>query len=203
MSIAILGVDLGKNVCSVVGVDACGSVIVRRSMRRQTLIDFVRALPPCIVAMEACCGAHHLGHLFRAHGHEIRLMSPEYVRPYVKAQKNDDRDAEGIAEAASRPTMRFIDLKEQDQLDIQTLHRVRSRLVAERTNLINQLRAILLERGIIFPAGRRKLELGVEVMLAGSDETISPRMRQLVSDLRDEWTKLGKRSRTPTFSSAH
>src|SRR3546814_8139993 len=85
-------------------------------------------------------------------------MSPEYVRPYVKAQKNDDRDAEGIAEAASRPTMRFVELKSVEQLDIQTLHRVRSRLVAERTNLINQLRAILLEREVIFPVGRRSEE---------------------------------------------
>lgn len=132
MSVVILGIDLGKNVCSVVGVDAAGAVIVRRSMRRQTLIDYVAKLPACVVAMEACCGAHYLGRLFAAQGHEIRLMSPEYVRPYVKAQKNDDRDAEGIAEAASRPTMRFVELKSEEQLDIQTLHRVRSRLVNEK-----------------------------------------------------------------------
>lgn len=148
MTIVILGVDLGKYSCSVVGIDAAGAVVVRRSMRRQTLIDYVTKLPACIIAMEACCGAHHLGRLFAAQGHDIRLMSPEYMRPYVSAQKNDDRDAEGIAEAASRPTMRFVELKSQDQLDIQTLHGVRSRLVAERTNLINQLRAILLERGV-------------------------------------------------------
>jgi transposase len=147
MSIVILGVDLGKNACSVVGVDAAGAVVVRRSMRHQTLIDYVAKLPACVVAMEACCGAHYLGRLFAANGHEIRLMSPEYVRLYVKAQKNDDRDAEGIAEAASRPTMRFVELKAQEQLDIQTLHRVRSRLLAERRSLINQLRAILLEHG--------------------------------------------------------
>ena len=190
MSIVILGVDLGKNACSVVGVDATGAVIVRRSMRRQTLIDYVNKLPACMVAMEACCGAHHLGRLFAEHGHEIRLMSPEYVRPYIKAQKNDDRDAEGIAEAASRPTMRFVDLKSQDQLDIQTLHRVRSRLVSERTNLINQLRAILLERGIIFPAGRRKLELGIDGMLAVEGTTMSPRLRQLADELCTEWREL-------------
>lgn len=190
MSIVMLGVDLGKNSCSVVGVDAAGAVIVRRSMRRQTLIDYVAKLPACVVAMEACCGAHHLGQLFAAQGHEVRLMSPEYVRPYVKAQKNDDRDAEGIAEAASRPTMRFVDLKSQEQLDIQTLHRVRSRLVAERTNLINQLRAILLERGVIFPMGRRKLELGVDGMLAEDDGTVSQRVRQLVGELRAEWQEL-------------
>lgn len=190
MSIVILGVDLGKNSCSVVGVNAAGAVVVRRPMRRQTLIDYVAKLPACIIAMEACCGAHHLGRLFALQGHEIRLMSPEYVRPYVKAQKNDDRDAEGIAEAASRPTMRFVELKSQEQLDIQTLHRVRSRLVAERTNLINQLRAILLERGAIFPAGRRKFELGLDAILTGEDTTLSPRLRQLVGELRAEWRML-------------
>lgn len=193
MSIVILGVDLGKNACSVVGVDAVGAVVVRRSMRRQSLIDYVTKLPACVIAMEACCGAHHLGRLFSAHGHQIRLMSPEYVRPYVKAQKNDDRDAEGIAEAASRPTMRFVDLKNQDQLDIQTLHRVRSRLVAERRNLINQLRAILLERGTIFPVGRRKQELGIEGMLADEDTALSPRLGQLVGELRAEWRDLDAR----------
>jgi transposase len=159
-------------------------------MRRQTLIDYVTKLPACVVAMEACCGAHHLGRLFAVQGHEIRLMSPEYVRPYIKAQKNDDRDAEGIAEAASRPTMRFIELKSQEQLDIQTLHRVRSRLVAERTSLINQLRAILLERGVTFPAGRRKLELGVDDLLAEDDGLLSPRVRQLVDELCVEWKEL-------------
>ena len=193
MSIVILGVDLDKKACSVVGVDAAGAVVVRRSMRRQTLIDYVTKLPACVVAMEACCGAHTLGRLFAAHGHEIRLMSPEYVRPYVKAQKNDDRDAEGIAEAASRPTMGFVKLKSQEQLDIQTLHRVRSRLVAERRNMINQLRAILLERGRIFPVGRRKLELGIDGMLADEDMTLSPRLRQLVGELRTEWRDLDAR----------
>jgi transposase len=180
MSIVILGVDLGKNSCSVVGVDATGAVLVRRSMRRQTLINYVTKLPACVIAMEAFCGAHHLGRMFGACGHQIRLMSLEYVRPYVKAQKNDDRDAEGIAEAASRPTMHFVEIKSQEQLDIQTLHRVRSRLVAERTSLINQLRAILLERGVILPVGRRKLELGVDGMLAGNELPLSPRVCQLV-----------------------
>ena len=190
MTIVMLGIDLGKNTCSLVGVDAAGAVVVRRSMRRQTLIDYVAKMPACVVAMEACCGAHHMGRLFAARGHEIRLMSPEYVRPYVKAHKNDDRDAEGIAEAASRPTMRFVELKSQEQLDIQTLHRVRSRVVAERTTLINQLRAILLERGLIFPAGRRKLELSLDVMLAENEMPLSPRVRQLVAELRAEWREL-------------
>ena len=160
MDITVLGVDLGKNVCSVIGLDASGAVVMRRKIRREALITLAEKLPPCVVGMEACCGAHHLGRLFAAHGHEVRLMPPEYVRPYVKAQKNDDRDAEGIAEAATRPTMRFVELKsrDQDQLDMQTLHRSRDRLVGERTALINQLRAILLERGFVAPQGKRKLE---------------------------------------------
>jgi len=107
MKVTVLGIDLGKNVCSVVGFDMAGAVVLRRRVRRDKLIDLVGKLPSCIVAMEACCGAHHLSRLFSARGHDVRLMSPEYVRPYVKAQKNDDRDAEGIAEAATRPTMRL------------------------------------------------------------------------------------------------
>src|SRR3984957_18468793 len=95
MRISVLGVDLGKNVCSLVGFDASGAVVLRRRAKRETLIALAAKLPPCVVAMEACCGAHHLGRVFAAHGHDVRLMSPEYVRPYVKAQKNDDRDARG------------------------------------------------------------------------------------------------------------
>ena len=117
------------------------------------------------MAMEACCGAHHLGRLLRDQGHQVRLMSPEYVRPYVKAQKNDDRDAEAIAEAATRPTMRFVELKSEEQLDLQSLHRARDRLVGERTALINQLRAVLLERGVVVPQGRRKLERHLETLM--------------------------------------
>src|SRR5690349_5181170 len=146
MDIAVLGIDLGKNSCSVVGLDGSGKVILRRRMQRKTIAALTSKLSPCIIAMEACCGAHHLGRVLSAQGHTLRLMSPEYVRPYVKAQKNDDRDAEAIAEAATRPTMRFVALKSEEQLDIQTLHRVRSRLVAARKTLLNQLRALLLER---------------------------------------------------------
>src|SRR5262249_52221219 len=124
------------------------------------------------VAMEACCGAHHLGRQIAEQGHRVRLMSPEYVRPYVKAQKNDDRDAEAIAEAATRPTMRFVELKSEAQLDMQTLHRARDRLVGERNALINQLRAVLLERGIMVAQGRRELERH----LAGLDAQVGLRV---------------------------
>jgi transposase len=154
-------------------------------------------LPPCVMAMEACCGAHHLGRQLRNMGHQVRLMSPEYVRPYVKAQKNDDRDAEAIAEAATRPTMRFVELKSAEQLDMQSLHRVRDRLVSERTALINQLRAVLLERGFTAPQGRRKLEYALTILLDGTDEqgnvALSLRTRALVKDMRTEWAELDQR----------
>jgi transposase len=120
-------------------------------------------------------------------------MSPEYVRPYVKAQKNDERDAEAIAEAATRPTMRFVALKNEVQLDMQSLHRARDRLVGERTALINQLRAILLERGITVPQGRRKLEVYLETLLAEEEGPLSPRTRLLVEDQRAEWRELDRR----------
>src|ERR1700753_3511125 len=142
VQIAVLGIDLGKNSCSLVGLDETGAVIKRRRMRPESIPGFTKTMSACVVAMEACCGAHHLGRLLVAQGHTVRLMSPEYVRPYVKAQKNDDRDAEAIAEPAPRPTSPFVALKSQEQLDVQSLHRVRSRLVGARTTLINQMRAI-------------------------------------------------------------
>jgi transposase len=192
--ISVLGVDLDKNVCSLVGLDERGKVVLRRRMKREGLPAFADRLSSCVVAMEACCGAHWLGRVFAAKGHKVRLMSPEYVRPYVKAQKNDDRDAEAIAEAATRPTMRFVELKSQEQLDLQTLHRSRDRLVAERTALINQLRAILLERGIIVVQGRRKLE---QELVALIDEKqgmgLSERLVILIQDMRMQWKELDRR----------
>ena len=194
MDIVIVGIDLGKNSCSVAGLDASGRVVLRRRMRRNVLENFVQGLQRCIVAMEACCGAHHLGRVFVAQGHEVRLMSPEYVRPYVKAQKNDNLDAEAIAEAASRPTMRFVEVKSQAQSDIQALHRARERLVSERTALINHLRALLLERGIVAAQGRRKLQEALSTFAnEGGIEALSPRIRVLIDDLRSEWRGLDER----------
>jgi transposase len=193
MDIAVLGIDLGKNSCSVVGLDASGRVVLRRRLQRKTIVALAAKLSPCTVAMEACCGAHHLGRVLAAQGHTLRLMSPEYVRPYVKAQKNDDRDAEAIAEAATRPTMRFVALKSEDQLDMQTLHRVRDRIVAERTSLMNQLRAILLERGIIVPKGRAKLRFRISELILQPCEELSPRIRLLIEDMLTRWQALDDR----------
>ena len=175
MQIAILGIDLGKNSCSLVGLDDQGKVVKRRRMRPTSITGFTKSLPPCIIAMEACCGAHHLGRLLTAQGHEVRLMSPEYVRPYVK-------------------TMRFVELKSEQQLDMQTLHRARDRLVGERTALINQLRGILLERGVVIARGRRNLERELDAMLCEEDGlAVSPRLRMLIVGIREEWRGLDQR----------
>ncbi len=193
MQIAVLGIDLGKNTCSVVGLDAFGKVVVRRRMQRETVIAFSARLPSCVVAMEACCGAHHMGRAFAAQGHVVRLMSPEYVRPYVKAQKNDDRDAEGIAEAATRPTMRFVELKTQRQLDMQTLHRVRDQLIGEWTSLMNQIRSLLLERGHVVPQGRARLAARLDEMFVDISVALSQRILELISDMRERWRALDER----------
>ena len=193
MHVVVVGIDLGKNCCSVAGMDASGRVLFRKRVSRSGVVLLVRKHAGCVVAMEACCGAHHLGRVFAEAGHEVGLMSPEYVLPYVKAQKNDDRDAEAIAEAAMRPPMRFVPIKTLAQSDLQSLHRARERLVAERTALINHLRALLLERGVIIAQGRRKLEKEVRELLAGDTTGLSTRIRALVGDLVDEWTRLDER----------
>jgi transposase len=193
MTIVMIGIDLGKNSCSVAALDESGAVVLRRRMRPTSIMDFAAKHAPCTVAMEACCGAHYLGRQLLARGHTVKLMPPEYVRPYVKAQKNDDRDAEAIAEAATRPTMRFVELKSQEQLDIQSLHRVRSRLVGARTTLTNQMRAVLLERGITTAQGRRKFEKALDAMLADDVLLVPGRLRDLLIDMRAEWVALDRR----------
>ena len=190
--VAVLGIDLGKNSCSLAGLDERGAVVLRRRMTREGVVAFVSKLPACVVAMEACCGAHFLGRLFKVQGHEVRLMSPEYVQPYVKAQKTDDRDAEAIAEAATRPTMRLVTLKSEAQLDLQVLHRARQRLVSARTRLTNQLRAVLLERGVILPKRRAPLRHRLDELMAG-EMPISARALRLLQDLQDEWASLDRR----------
>jgi transposase len=193
MKVAVLGIDLGKKSCSLVGLDTTGRVILRRRLQRGSVLKFTAELPACIMAMEACCGAHHLGRLLHAQGHRVRLMSPEYVRPYVKSHKNDDRDAEAIAEAATRPTMRFVELKSEAQLDMQSLHRARDRLVSQRTALINQIRGLLMERGIVVAQGRRKLEIHLATIVTEQEDTLSPRTRLLIADMCAEWRDLDRR----------
>ena len=152
--IAVVGLDIGKRLFHLVGMDQTGRVVLRRRCSRPQLFAFFERLPPALVGMEACASAHFIGRAIRDLGHDARLIPAQFVKPFVKSQKNDYLDAEAIAEAVQRPTMRFVPIKTPEQLDLQALHRVRDRLVARRTSVSNQLRGLLLERGIPIRAGR-------------------------------------------------
>ena len=157
LSVAAMGIDIGKNSFHVVGLDQRGAIVVRQRWTRSQIRARLANMPPCLIGMEACVGAHHLSRRLHSLGHDARLMPAKYVKPYRKGQKNDFRDAEAIAEAVQRPTMKFVATKTADQLDLQALHRVRERLVSQRTGITNQIRAFLLERGIAVRQGLRFL----------------------------------------------
>ena len=158
--VATIGLDLAKNSVFFVGLDASGQVRTRRQYSKTKLLAVTSALSPCCIGMEACCGAHHLGRALLAQGHDTRLMPPKYVKPFVKRYKNDSKDAEACAEAGLRPIMRFVAVKSEQQLSMQSVQRHRSRLVANSTQLVNQARAFVLERGVAVPQGKHKFAAG-------------------------------------------
>jgi transposase len=153
-----VGIDLGKTVFNLVGLNAAGETVIRKKCSRKQLLHFTANLRVRLIGMEACCGSHFLGRALRGQGHDVRLMPAQYVKPYVKTNKNDYIDAEAIAEVVGRPKMRFVPIKSDDQLNMQSLHRVRESWVGRRTSVINQIRALLLERGITIRKGRRHAE---------------------------------------------
>jgi transposase len=191
--IAVIGIDIGKNTFHAVGLDGRGAIVLRQKWSRGQVETRLANVAPCLIGMEACVGAHHLSRRLRALGHDARLMPAKYVRPYSKGQKNDFRDAEAIAEAVQRPTMKFVATKTADQLDLQALHRVRERLVSQRTGIINQIRAFLLERGVAVRQGQRFLRGELPGILASRCDVLSPRMIRIVEDLAGDWRRLDER----------
>jgi transposase len=187
MEITTVGIDIGKSCFHVVGFTSTGRVIVRRRFSRRQLTEYMAQLPPCLIGMEACCGAHHLARVLATYGHAVKLLPPQFVRPFVKSHKNDTRDAEAIGEAVQRPTMHAVPVKTNDQLDLQAVHRVRSRLIGRRTAVINQLRAFLLERGLTVRRGRAALRRTLPEMLEDASNDLSPRLCRLIAGLRAEW----------------
>jgi transposase len=192
-SIAVVGIDIGKNSFHVMGLDPRGTIVLRQKWSRGQVEARLANMPPCLIGMEACVGAHHLSRRLKALGHDARLMPARYVRPYSKGQKNDFRDAEAIAEAVQRPTMKFVATKTADQLDLQALHRVRERLVSQRTGIINQIRAFLLERGVAVRQGLRFLRVELPRILATPPDVLSPRMVGVIEDLAGDWRRLDER----------
>jgi transposase len=192
-TIAVIGVDIGKNSFHVVGLDQRGAIVLRQRWSRGQVETRLANIPPCLIGMEACVGAHHLSRKLKGLGHNARLMPAKYVRPYSKGQKNDFRDAEAIAEAVQRPTMKFVATKTADQLDLRALHRVRERLVSQRTGIINQIPAFLLERGVAVRQGHRFLRAELPRILATPPDILSPRMVHLIEDLAGDWRRLDER----------
>jgi transposase len=173
--------------------NARGTIVLRERLSRAKLPKRLANMASCLIGMEACAGAHHVGRQLAGLGHDVRLIPAIYVKPFLKGHKNDYRDAEAIAEAVQRPTMRFVPLKSSDQLDLQALHRVRSRLVGQRTAVINQIRGFLLERGITVRQGPAGLRRALPSILAQPLESLSPLLLHLIEDLIDDWRRLDAR----------
>lgn len=190
MQITSIGIDLGKTTFHLVALDERGKVVIRQKFSRKQLLAFTANLPSSLIGIEACSGAHFMGAALREQGHDVRLIPAQFVKPFLKSNKNDFLDAEAIAEAVARQNMRFVPIKTDDQLDLQALHRVRDRLVHRRTALINQIRGFLLERGITFAKGAANLRHQMPAILEDSEPNLTPRLRSLLDHLWQEWKGL-------------
>jgi transposase len=190
MKVTTLGIDVAKSIFQLHGVDERGNVAVRQRVTRSKLRETVAQLPPCLIGMEACGSAQYWAREFQQLGHTVKLISPQFVRPYVKGNKNDSRDAEAICEAVSRPHMRFVPLKTVESQDI---HRMRSRLIKERTALGNQVRGLLAERGIIMPQGITRLRTQLPTIVEDRDNALTPLGREVMRELYEELVALDER----------
>ena len=191
--VTTIGIDIGKNNFHLIGLDGAENIVLRRKLSRSQVMVRLANLPPCLIGMEACVGAHHLSRQLQALGHDARLMPAQYVKPFLRGQKNDFRDAEAIGEAVQRPRMRFVPTKSVEQLDLQAMHRVRARLVRHRTAVINQIRALLLERGVAVRQGVRFLRAALPDILGRQAEFLSPRMVRVITDLSGDLRHLDER----------
>ena len=191
--LSVVGIDSAKRIFHLIGMDERGKIILRKRLVRGEVISFMAKLPPVTVGMEACGGSHYWARRFREQGHEVKLMAPQYVKPYVKTNKNDLRDAEAIAEAVTRPSMRFVPIKEVEHQDIQALHRVRDRLMGSRTALVNEMRGLLAEYGIVLPKGVNAFRKLVVEKLDAEQAKLTPLTRQfagfclVLRTTRAEW----------------
>lgn len=188
--LSVVGVDLAKQVFHMVGMDDKGKIIFRKRLSRNALMPFMVKLPPVLIGMEACGGSHYWARRFRDQGHDVKLMAPQFVKPYVKSHKNDTRDAEAICEAVTRPTMRFVPIKTIEQQDVQALHRVRERLMKARTALINEMRGLLHEYGIVLPKGASKFRKTFAIKIDAEQDKLSALSREMFEKLYDELVTL-------------
>jgi transposase len=190
---SVLGIDIAKLVFHIVGMDDTGAVVLRKRIARSELLRFIATLPPLRIGMEACGSAHYWARCFRKHGHDVRLIAPHFVKAYVKSPKNDTRDAEAICEAVTRPTMRFVPIKRVEPQDLQALHRVRARLIKAHTALVNEIRGLLNEYGIVLPQGLTKCRALILDKLQEEQAKLTTLSAELFWQLYDEFRALEKR----------
>jgi transposase len=188
--IKILGVDLAKNIFQLHGADRKGKCVMRKRLTREKLITFVANLNPCIIAIEACTGAHYWARTFRGMGHTVKMIAPQFVKPYVKSNKTDRNDAEAIAEAASRPEMRFVPIKSMEQQDTQLIHRARELVIKQRTAQSNQIRGFLADYGIILPQGIGHIRRRLAGMLEDHSHKLSALARETFQGLSEQFERL-------------
>jgi len=195
MEIVRIGLDLAKNVFQVHGGGPNDGAIVRKTLRREAVVPFFAELSPCLVGMEAGSGAHYWARVLSELGHEVRLISPQFVTPYVKSNKNDHNDAEAICEAVDRPSMCFVPPKSPEQLEIQAIHRIRQRLISDRTRLVNQIRGLLAEHGIVIARDISRLRRALGQIVEGchADDGLTDMIRDLVREIREELAELDRR----------
>lgn len=193
--VAVIGIDLAKNVFQIHGSDAAGHAVLAKKLSRGQMIEFFAKISPCLIGMEACSSAHYWGRRLSDLGHTVKLMPPQYVKPYVKTNKNDARDAEAICEAVTRPNMRFVPIKTEEQQAILVLHRVRDGIVKQRTALANQIRGLLAEFGIIVPQGFKLLNTRMVQLLNDPDSTLPGNLRKTFSSLFQEMANLIARTK--------
>jgi transposase len=192
-SATIIGLDTAKNVFQVHGVDTKGNVVLRKRLRRGQLTDFFANVPRCVIGLEATQGAHYWARVLETFGHAVRLVAPQFVKPYLKSQKNDLNDAAAICEAVSRPQMRFVPQKTVEQQDMQALHRVRSRLIASRTQIGNQVRGLLAEYGIVLPQHLSHVRQALPQLTEVSETRLSGFAKRLFAALYEELCALDQR----------
>ncbi len=193
MEIIRIGLDLAKSVFEVCGVDMRDHVVLRKSLRREAVPQFFAELPPCLIGMEACSSSHYWAKVLTDLGHQVCLIAPQFVTPYVKSNKNDRNDAEAICEAISRPSMRFVPPKSSEQLEIQAVHRIRQRLVSSRTRLVNQIRGLLAEHGVVIGRDISRLRRALSQIVEGADRNLGDLIQELASDIHHELAALDER----------
>src|SRR5918995_4824844 len=186
----IVGIDLGKNWFHLVGLDGQGTAVLRKKLNRRQLAEYAATTPRCVVATESCPGSQYWGRVFAKAGHEVRILPAQFVKPYLKSNKNDFNDAAAIAEAAGRASMRYVPLKTTEQLELQALHRVRRRFIVERTAVINQIRAVLLEHGMAIPVGRAAFVHRLPTIFVDAEQRLSPRLVLLLHRRPQRWLAL-------------